>query len=127
MKLRSALLAATAMAMPVAAHAQLVPNINLSGFYISAGAGANWLMPQNITGFGTPGPSGIVIGSNAQAKSNPGPVAVGALGYLLPFGLALELEGDYRYNSFSGARNSRFPTNIGGQGAKIRPDGQSAV
>ena len=115
MKLRSALLAASAMMMPLGvAHAQsLVPNINLSGFYVSAGAGANWLMPEDITQLGFPG-THYQFGSSAQAKSNAGPIAVGAIGYLLPFGLAVELEGDYRYNSFSGASSTQFPANVGG-------------
>lgn len=119
MKLRSTLLAATAMAMPLAApmgaHAQssLVPNINLSGFYVSAGAGANWLLNEDINQLGFPGTK-YQFGSSAQAKSNPGPVAVGAIGYLLPYGLAIELEGDYRNNSFAGAANTQFPANVGG-------------
>jgi len=42
MKLKIALLAATAMALPLAAQAQPV-----TGLYIGAGAGVNFLMDQN--------------------------------------------------------------------------------
>ena len=125
MKLRSTLLAATAMAMPLAApmgaHAQsLVPNIDLSGFYVSMGAGANWLMGENVNQFGFP-QTPYQIGSSAQAKSNVGPVVVGALGYQLGNGFSVELEGDYRYNSFSGARSTAVPANIGGHEQKYGP------
>ena len=132
MKLRSTLLAATAMAMPLAApmgaHAQssLVPNINLSGFYVSAGAGANWLLNEDINQLGFPGTK-YQFGSSAQAKSNAGPVAVGAIGYLLPYGLAIELEGDYRNNSFAGAANTQFPANVGGHVRDLRPHGEPQV
>jgi OmpA-OmpF porin, OOP family len=114
MKLRSALLAATAMAMPLAAHAQLsMPN--LSGFYVGAGAGVNGELNEDINrGFTLP--NGQLINTNSALKFNPGPIAVGYIGYELPFGLAVELEGDFRSNGIYGITHT--PTAIGAGGTE---------
>jgi OmpA-OmpF porin, OOP family len=120
MKLRSALLAATAMAMPLAAHAQMsLPN--LSGFYVGAGAGVNLVLPQqNINSFaGAPGVP--FVSTNSTIKTNPGPMGLGYIGYLLPFGLAIELEGDYRSNGWSGLKNSAIPLGASGTEKKYGP------
>ncbi len=119
MKLRSALLAATAMAMPLAAHAQsFIPN--LSGFYIGAGAGVNLMPNEDLKPFTTTGPLAGVTNKSAL-KFNPGPVAYGALGYLLPFGLAIELEGDFRSNGISGIKSTLGPIGAGGTEKKYGP------
>jgi OmpA-OmpF porin, OOP family len=120
MKLRSVLLAATAMAMPLAAHAQLsMPN--LSGFYVGAGAGVNFILPQeNVNSFAA-APGVPFVNTNSTIKSNPGPVAYGALGYLLPYGLAVELEGDYRSNGWYGIKNTRIPLGASGTEKKYGP------
>jgi hypothetical protein len=49
MKLRSALLAATILAAPIAAKAEAI-----SGLYIGAGAGANFLQNENVKAVGFP-------------------------------------------------------------------------
>ena len=98
MKLRSALLAATVLAVPVAVKAQPV-----SGLYISLGAGYNYLDNENISQVGA---AGVKVSTSGKAKFQGGFVGVGAIGYGLGNGLRIELEGDYRENkqqSVSGA------------------------
>src|SRR4051812_23750786 len=80
MTLRKALLAATVLALPVAAQAQPV-----SGLYIGAGAGMNFL--QNIED-----------NSTKTITKQPGFVGLGSLGYGFGNGLRAEIEGNYRQN-----------------------------
>ncbi len=99
MKLRSALLAATVLAAPVAAKAEAI-----NGLYIGAGAGANFLQDQTITGVGYPqvgnrfAPNLRGLGNNSQLRTDTGFVGVASIGYGLGNGLRLELEGSYRQN-----------------------------
>jgi OmpA-OmpF porin, OOP family len=98
MKLRSALLAATVMAAPVAVKAQPVV-----GPYVSLGAGWNYLQDENIDSVSVGGRTATTSGN---AKFGSGFVGVGAIGWGLGNGLRLEIEGDYRDNkqrSVSGA------------------------
>src|SRR5215208_5349797 len=80
MSLRKALLAATVLALPLAAQAQPV-----SGLYVGAGAGVN-------------------IRQDAESRAvrtvpeNPGSAVVGPLGWGFGNGLRVELEGNYRNN-----------------------------
>jgi hypothetical protein len=110
MKLRSALLAATILAAaPVAAKAQAI-----SGLYIGAGAGANFMEDQTLKSVGFPeravAPANVFsagsIGGNVRMDT--GFIGVVSLGYGLGNGLRFELEGSYRQNKFTG---------IGGDGA----------
>ena len=106
MKLRSALLAATVLAAPVAAKAEAI-----NGLYIGAGAGANFLQDQTVKGVTYPQTAGRFvpnlrgIGNNGQLKTDTGFVGVGSVGYGLGNGLRLELEGSYRQNKFTGISN----------------------
>ncbi len=105
MKLRSALLAATVLAAaPVAAKAQAI-----SGLYIGAGAGANFMQDQSINSVGFPnlgipqtstGGNGI---ANTNVRMDTGFIGVASVGYGLGNGLRLELEGSYRQNKFTSA------------------------
>ena len=99
MKLRSALLAATVLAAPVAAKAEAV-----SGVYIGAGAGINIMQNQYIKSVAFPQ---LGIGANtsqrARVEMNPGFAGMASVGYGLGNGLRLELEGDYRQNKFTKA------------------------
>ncbi|MGA9865336.1 MAG: OmpA family protein [Acetobacteraceae bacterium] len=117
MKLRSTLLAATVLALPMAAHAQMMPN--LGGFYIGAGIGANYLQQQNVQeAFGQNRSTGFNL------KSTVGPVALGYLGYELGNGLSIQLEGDIRNNKFNSVRNSsdnNLAANAGGNEKKYGP------
>jgi len=101
MKLRSALLAATVLAAPIAAKAEAI-----SGLYIGAGAGANFLQDETIQSVAFPN-TGIprtnlrTGGLNTKAQFDTGFVGVASVGYGLGNGLRFELEGSYRSNKFS--------------------------
>ena len=76
MSLKKALLAATVLALPVAAQAQPV-----SGLYVGAGVGANYR------------------DNNTDVKTNWGYAAVGSIGWGFGNGIRAEIEGNYRNNS----------------------------
>ncbi len=94
MKFRNSLVAATMLALPVAANAQAP----LQGFYIGADAGVNIMHDESseLSRRGFPGQIG------GRLKPRVGPAADLSFGYQLPFGLRAEVEGTYRYNTFSG-------------------------
>jgi len=77
MSLKKALLAATVLALPVAAQAQPV-----SGLYVGAGVGANYRDDNN-----------------SDVKTNWGYAAVGSIGWGFGNGIRAEIEGNYRNNS----------------------------
>ena len=89
MTLRSALLAATMVALPLAANAQPI-----DGLYIGGGAGVNFMQNETIK---LPG------GGSTSLKPNVGFVGLASVGYGFGNGFRAELEGNYRYNSLSGA------------------------
>ncbi len=99
MTLRSALLAATVLALPIAANAQPI-----NGVYVGAGVGINYLPQENVQITG--GPSGNL------KSNNVGPAFVLSLGYGFGNGLRAEVEGDYRSNRFTGT--SGFGGSTGG-------------
>lgn len=117
MKLRSTLLAATVLALPMAAHAQFAMP-NLTGFYVGMGVGANYLQQQNFQSA-----AGNNNATSFNLKSSVGPVALGYLGYELGNGLSIQIEGDYRNNKFNGIRNSNNNTvaNAGGHAVTYGP------
>ncbi len=103
MKLRSALLAATVLAAPIAAKAEAI-----SGLYIGAGAGANFLQDEKVQSVGFPqagipqttlNPRGS---GNTRIRTDVGPMALFNIGYGFGNGLRLEVEGNYRSNKFTG-------------------------
>jgi outer membrane protein OmpA-like peptidoglycan-associated protein/outer membrane protein W len=112
MTFRSALLAATIVALPLAAKAQPV-----NGLYVGAGAGANFMQDEKIKGINAYGHGGVT-GSGASIDSHTGPVVVGSVGYGLGNGLRVELEGSYRYNSFGGLSDAPRGTSFGGKEQK---------
>lgn len=112
MKLRSLLIAATIISAPGFVCAQ--PAQPLSGLYIGAGAGLNWLQDEHL---GSPG-GGAAAGNLA---SRPGGVGVISLGYALDNGLRFEIEGDFRSNRFSEGRDLGFPAAAGGNERKYGP------
>ncbi len=106
MKLRSALLAATVLAVaPVAAKAQAI-----SGLYIGAGAGANFMQDEHLKSIsfprGTPIAASGFGGINQNVRLGTGFVGVLSLGYGLGNGLRFEIEGSYRTNRFRGVGGS---------------------
>jgi outer membrane protein OmpA-like peptidoglycan-associated protein len=94
MKLRGALLAASLLALPVVASAQPV-----TGLYVGAGVGVNLM--QNETAKSTSGPA-----TSSDIHTRVGPAGEAAVGWGFGNGLRVELEGDYRWNQFSGANGS---------------------
>jgi len=90
MKLRSALVAATMLALPVAANAQAV-----NGIYVGAGAGVNIMQQEEVTG--VPG----LTTTSGKFGSTVGPAVVLSLGYGFGNGLRAEIEAGYRYNTLN--------------------------
>ena len=98
MNIKKALLAATVLALPVAAQAQPV-----TGFYVGAGAGINWLQESDVT------PSASLGGGTGTADFKLGWGGVISLGYGFGNGVRVEIEGNYRTNdvdSLSGGGQS---------------------
>jgi outer membrane protein OmpA-like peptidoglycan-associated protein len=95
MKFRNALVAATILALPVAAKAQPI-----SGLYIGGGAGVNIMQDEDVkvNSFGGNG--------SGHFKSTLGPAVSISLGYGLGNGLRAEIEGSYRYDSFNGVSDA---------------------
>ncbi|MBN8908208.1 MAG: OmpA family protein, partial [Rhodospirillales bacterium] len=114
MTFRSALLAATIVALPLAAKAQPV-----TGLYVGAGAGVNLLQDEDIKSVSSPGLGTANLGG-ASAKSHVGPVVVVSAGWGFGNGLRAEVEGSYRYNPFSGLSSTGNTTvsNFGGKEQK---------
>jgi OmpA-OmpF porin, OOP family len=89
MKLRSMLLAATVVALPLAAQAQPV-----TGLYVAGGVGANFLQQETAT---------VTIGgasASTQVKSHLGPTGVLSLGWGFGNGFRAEVEANYVGNKF---------------------------
>ena len=100
MNFRKTLVAATLLALPIAASAQPI-----DGLYIGGGAGVNFMQPESVKG-SIPG-----HGVGDRLNAGAGPAVVVSLGYGFGNGLRTEVEGDYRNNFFSG-------TGFGGQEQK---------
>jgi len=116
--MRSTLLAATLLATPVLscslAYAQPV-----SGLYIGAGGGANFLQDERIDSVRT---LGVTTPSNARARFDTGIVGIGSLGYGFGNGVRVELEGNYRYNRPSSFRTATPGIrSVGGREQKYGP------
>jgi OOP family OmpA-OmpF porin len=88
MTLRSALIAAALVAVPLAANAQPI-----DGLYIGAGVGANFMQKETFQ-------------PNSSFGIKPGFVGVGSVGWGFGNGFRAELEGNYRYNKFSDSNNN---------------------
>jgi OmpA-OmpF porin, OOP family len=95
MRCRSALLAAVAVALPLAAEAQPV-----TGLYVGADAGYN--LPENpaVTGGGHILPGGGFAG-------------LGTVSYGLGIGFRFELEGNYREAPLPAGSNAALSSNSG--------------
>ncbi len=104
MNFRSALLAATVLAAPTAAllaaptaaNAQAQP---ITGLYIGAGVGANFMQDQQVKSSRISVlPNGASL-TGSSVSMNTGFVGLGSLGWGFGNGLRVELEGSYRDNS----------------------------
>jgi OOP family OmpA-OmpF porin len=98
MNFRNALVAATILALPLAANAQPV-----AGLYIGGGAGVNIPTNEDFK-LNLGGGAATTTGSKNGLSSDVGPAVNLAIGYGLGNGLRAELEGVYTYNTFSGTR-----------------------
>jgi outer membrane protein OmpA-like peptidoglycan-associated protein len=114
MQFKTSLLATAVLLLPAAAMAQPV-----TGLYIAAGAGVNWLMESDLTADGTlaaqVGAAGFTRGG--QASFDVGWVGVASLGWGFGNGVRVEVEGNYRANdvdSVSGFGAARGPNAFGG-------------
>ena len=94
--MRSSLMAATLLATPILLHnaARAQP---VSGIYIGAGAGANFMQQERIKSIRT---ANRVVPSGARDDFDTGAVGLGSLGYGFGNGVRVELEGNYRNNRF---------------------------
>ena len=99
MKLRIALLAATAMALPLAAQAQPV-----TGLYIGAGAGINFMQSQSHSRLA--GDYSDFFTANARTHQREGFAALGSVGYGFGNGLRAEIEGSWRENKITSVRGA---------------------
>ncbi len=116
--MRSTLMAATLLASTALFHgaAQAQP---VSGLYIGAAGGANFLQEERIKSIR--GPRGTTP-SNVRAGFQTGVVALGSLGYGFGNGVRVELEGNYRTNRPDSFRNAgRGIASIGGREQKYGP------
>jgi OOP family OmpA-OmpF porin len=93
MNLRSALLAATVLALPMAAKAQPV-----TGLYVGAGAGYNILLNEKVQ---SSGGAGFPAASSGTLNSEGGFVGEASVGWGFGNGLRAELEGDFYSNKFN--------------------------
>lgn len=105
MMLRNALLAATILALPVAAQAQPV-----TGLYVAGGVGGNYLMDTKTRLNGTSNS----VGSVGKLRSKGGFVGVASVGYGLGNGLRIELEANGRSNHLNVKSGSGASTVRGG-------------
>ncbi|MFZ4410836.1 MAG: OmpA family protein [Paracraurococcus sp.] len=100
MTLKKALLAATVLALPMAAQAQPV-----SGLYVGAGVGANFMNESKFT----------ALGYAAKIETKTGYAAVGSIGWGFGNGLRAEIEGNYRTNDVEKSKVNGGGT-VGGRG-----------
>jgi outer membrane protein OmpA-like peptidoglycan-associated protein len=102
MMFRNALLAASFLAVPAVAGAQPV-----SGLYIGAGAGANWVNPPShvdLTGPGFGLSPNTTIENAGKVNFHPGWAVVASVGWGFGNGLRAEVEGNYRENGVDSIR-----------------------
>ena len=99
MKLRSALLAATVLAIPFAASAQPV-----TGLYVGAGVGVNVTQQQQVKNLSFPNlfPNSSGLSTSGNLKGSAGFVGLASVGWGFGNGLRAEIEGNYRQNSLPG-------------------------
>ena len=106
MKLRGALLAATVLAMPIAASAQPV-----TGLYVGLGAGVNITTKEQVKNlsFPTLAPLGSGLSTSGNITGSAGFAGNLALGWGFGNGLRAELEGLYRITTSAVIRASGLP------------------
>ncbi|WP_043835746.1 outer membrane protein, partial [Muricoccus aerilatus] len=98
-RLRAIALASTMLALPLAARAQPV-----TGLYVGAGAGLNYLQGSegNLTGNAAAAARAAGISTGIEVGWQNGYAVVGSLGWGFGNGLRTEVEGFYRNNDYHG-------------------------
>lgn len=116
--MRPTLVAATLLAtLPLFHRATQAQPV--SGVYIGAGGGANFLQDERIKSIRG---SGGTTPSNVRASFQTGVAGVGSVGYGFGNGVRVELEGNYRYNRPDSFRNAGPGIrSIGGREQKYGP------
>jgi OOP family OmpA-OmpF porin len=104
MNFRTALVAATILALPLVANAQPI-----TGLYVGGEAGVNIMLDQHAK---------TANGVGSDLRSRVGPAFQGSVGYGLGNGLRAELEGFYSYNNFFGSTGG---VSTGGHEQKYGP------
>lgn len=110
MNFRHAILAATMLSLPLAAHAQ-----PLQGLYVGAGGGLNILQQESVAKVG-----GVKV-DNAHLHTKLGGVGAVNLGYAYGNGFRTEVEFSYRYNGMDSGSYGRVSTGIRGHEQKFGP------
>src|SRR5208337_258101 len=123
MILRKALLATTMLMFPLAVEAQ-APTEPVTGIYLGAAGGFNIKTNPKINNVVSNTPGGAAFTTpNANLSTSLGGAAVGSVGYGLGNGLRVELEFDYRGNSFSRTSGN----NLVGLGASTGASGSERL
>ena len=91
MRIRKLLVIGTILGAPGLAVAQPV-----TGLYVGAGAGANFLQNETVKRLNTT--NGLVGGHGSNPKYDSGAAGVASIGYGFGNGFRVELEGNYRWN-----------------------------
>ena len=99
--MKRALLVATLLtaAVPLGARAEAI-----TGLYIGAGAGANFLQDERYRAGATNG--FVPATARPRLSYDTGATGIASVGYGFGNGIRLEVEGDYRYNSLNGGSAS---------------------
>lgn len=93
---RKLLLAATLLAAPLIS-AQVASAQPVTGLYIGAGGGANFLQQEQVRALTPPGSPGLA----GRSSFDTGVVGLGSVGFGFGNGIRVEVEGDYRNNRYS--------------------------
>jgi len=106
MNFKQALLAATVLALPLAAQAQPV-----TGVYVGAGIGYNYMQDADLTSGSNFAAGAFNNQRKASAEFDDGFVGVLSVGYGFGNGLRAEIEGNYRQNDVNNidAAGGRLP------------------
>jgi len=110
MTFRKTLLAATMLALPLAAQAQPV-----TGLYVAGAGGANWQNSEAVNVGASAIGAATTNAFSARFGTNTGWLVLGSIGWGFGNGLRLEAEGSYRTNDVNSANLNvtgfgRFPT-----------------
>ncbi len=111
MKRRIALLAATALAMPLAAWAQPAVNVPITGLYVAGGVGANFMQQESVQPNFT--------GGSGNFKTLPGLDTVLSVGWGFGNGFRAEVEGNWMMNRFDGFSGAGASSTAGGTEQKF--------